>query len=732
MAKQNFSVKGIHCASCAIIIKKELQAAPGITAAEVNFAAEKAVVDFDPQKTNIAQMNKQLAPLGYSLSEETATEDRGSNAILYSVVLVSLVVFAYMIYSLLVSALPFFPKLIMAAALEDAVFFIVATGVFALLGRPFIFGAIRFFKTGRANMDSLVGIGTMTAYLWSSFVLFFPRVATSAGLPTEKYFDAAIVIIGFISFGKSMEKRSKAKTGAALRKLIGLQAKTATVIKNNVETEISIDKLEVGDIILVRAGEKIPTDGVIVSGVSSVDESAMTGEPIPVDKGEGDAVIGATLNGSGGLTVRATRVGSQTVLAGIIKIANEAQMSRAPIENFTDRVSEIFVPAVLIIAGLSLAIWLAIGIPTIGFNAALAHAITSFVAVLVIACPCALGLATPTAIIVAVGRGAANGILIKNAEALQNLSRVNTVVFDKTGTITKGAPILSDVVPLSNESREEILGKAAAAEKFSTHPLALAMRNAAQKEKINILTAKNFQNLSGIGVKAEIGGEEILVSKSTNENSFSEINKFKEEGKTIATVSKNGKTIGVLAFSDTIKDEARETIDLLKKNKIRAVMITGDHRASAEYIAHAAGIDEVIADVLPANKAERIIALKKDGARVAMVGDGINDAPALLSADVGIAMATGTDIAIESAGIVLIGGNIGKVATATTLAKATMRTIKQNLFWAFAFNTVGILIATGALFPIWGITLNPAFAGAAMALSSVTVLSNSLLLKIKK
>ncbi len=717
-----------------MIIKKELQKTPGVLAADVNFAAEKAIIDFDDKKTDVVAMNKQLSSLGYSLSEKENpdnAEKKENNFILYSASAVSLTVFIYIVYSLLADFLKFLPKLTMPTPIEDAVFFVISATIFALLGRPFIAGAFRFAKTGRANMDSLIGIGTLAAFLWSAFVLFFPGVVTGAGLTEQKYFDAAIVIIGFVSFGKFMEKNSKAKTGAALRKLAGLQAKTAIIVANGKETEIPIDKLEVNDIMVIRAGEKIPTDGVVVSGNSFVDESTMTGEPIPMEKNSGDNVIGATINGSGGLTVKVSKVGSETILAGIIKIANEAQMSRAPVQHFADRVSEIFVPSVVAIAILSFVLWLSVGTSFIGFSAALAHAISSFVAVLVIACPCALGLATPTAIIVAVGRGAQNGILIKNAEALQNLSKIKTVVFDKTGTITKGIPILSDVIILGQERRNEIIALAAAAEQFSAHPLALALRNAAKNESVNIPEAKNFTNLSGLGVQAEVGGATITVSKLSDDKISAEANKLKTEGKTTATVSKNEKIIGVLGFSDTIKDEAAPTVRVLHKNKIKTVMITGDHRASAEYIAAAAGIDDVIADVLPALKAEKIFALKKSGGRVAMIGDGVNDAPALLAADVGIAMATGTDIAIESAGIVLLGGNIGKVAVSLNLARATMRTIKQNLFWAFAFNTVGIFVATGALFPIWGITLNPAFAGAAMALSSVTVLSNSLLLKIK-
>ena len=506
------------------------------------------------------------------------------------------------------------------------------------------------------------------------------------------------------------------------------------VIRDGLETEISINEVKIGDIIIVKPGAKIPVDGIIVEGQSSIDESMITGEPVPVDKKAGDAVIGATINKQGNIRFSAVKIGADTMLAQIIKTVQEAQGSKAPIQDLADRVAAVFVPVVLGVAVLAFVLWISLGINTLGLSAALTHAILSFVGVLVIACPCALGLATPTAIIVGVGKGAEYGILIKNAESLEKLSRVDTVVFDKTGTITKGEPEATDIVAIDDKfSENEIIKYGASVEKLSEHPLARAIVRLAVGRKITLYPVSNFSAMEGVGVTGEIYEKNVVVRKpSVKEVMGGRISKLQEQGKTVVLIEVEGAVAGAVALSDTIKDGATEAIAKLHRQNIKTVMLTGDNLHAANYIAKLAGIDEVIAQVLPGQKADKIKELQAHGKKVAMVGDGINDAPALAAADVGIAMATGTDVAIESAGVALLGGDIKKVPQAIELARATMRTVKQNLFWAFIYNLIGIPLAAGVLYPLWGITLNPVFAGLAMAFSSVSVVSNSLRLKTKK
>lgn len=515
--------------------------------------------------------------------------------------------------------------------------------------------------------------------------------------------------------------------------MLNLQAKTALVVRDGKEVEVPIGEVVIGDRIIVKPGEKIPVDGKIVSGSSSIDESMITGEPVPVDKNVGDVVIGATINKQGSFVFEATKVGSDTMLAQIVKMVEQAQGSKAPIQALADKVSGVFVPTVLVIALVALASWLIIGIPLIGQSLAISYGILSFVGILVIACPCALGLATPTAIIVGVGKGAEHGILIKDAASLELLGKVEVVVFDKTGTITKGRPEVSDVVSLvSGSSSDEILRYAGSVEKKSEHPLAQAIVSASVGRKLALSEVSNFSAQEGVGVSAHVGKQKVLIRKADKSDNESQIAKLQQEGKTLAVVEVDGAKIGVIAMSDTVKDEAKQAIASLHKKGVKVIMLTGDHEAAAQYIAKQAGIDQVIAGVLPNEKASKIKELQAAGATVAMAGDGINDAPALMQANIGIAMATGTDIAIESAGITLLHGDISKVAQAIDLSRSTMRTVKQNLFWAFIYNVVGIPVAAGLLYPIWGIVLNPIFAGLAMAGSSVSVVANSLRLKTKK
>jgi Cu2+-exporting ATPase/Cu+-exporting ATPase len=581
-------------------------------------------------------------------------------------------------------------------------------------------------------MDTLIGIGTSVAYLYSVFVVLFPELRLLLNLNEATYFDVTIVVIGFVIFGKYLEMKSKIKTGEAIEKLLNLQSKTARVIKDGVEVEIPVSEVKVGDIIIVRPGEKIPVDGEIIDGQSSVDESMITGESIPVDKKIGNMVFGATMNIQGSFKFRTNKIGKDTFLSQIIKMVEQAEGSKAPIQSLADRISNIFVPVVLIIALVTLILWIAIGTSFLGFSQALSFGIFSFVGILVIACPCALGLATPTAIIVGVGKGAENGILIKNAEALEKLSKVDIVVMDKTGTLTKGKPEVADMISLdSNFSDIEILRIAASIENFSEHPLAQAIVNKATDKNLILSKVENFESLEGVGVRGEVDNFSVYIHKPIDLNNNQIIN-LQQQGKTVIIIEVNKKQIGLIALSDTLKSESRELIKILHKLNIKTVMLTGDNHLTAKYIANQLSIDEVISEVLPKEKAGKIEDLQKSDKVVAMVGDGINDAPALAQADVGIAMGTGTDVAIESAGITLLGGDIIKIAKAIKLSKMTMRGIKQNLFWAFIFNIIGIPLAAGLFYPITGWLLNPIFAGLAMAMSSVSVVGNSLRIKSKK
>ena len=706
--KQTFKINGMHCASCANIIETRLKKIAGINSVNVNFATETANIEYDKNRVSLAEMNKTITQLGYSLNS-----DFNSFKNPYSLTKVRLV----FPISLIVFFLPLFP---IPQNILNLVCFILATIVLFWVGQPFLKGIIRFIRFGAANMDTLIGIGTLTAYLYSAVVTLFPSIKTYLHLPAETYFDVTIIVIGFITLGKYLESNSKQKTGDTIKKLLGLQAKTALVLRDKIEIEIPISDVQIGDIIIIKPGAKIPVDGIITHGFSSIDESMVSGEPLPVDKKVGDQVIGATINKQGSLQFKATKVGADTLLSQIIKIVEEAQGSKAPIQDLADKISAIFVPVVLTIALLSFILWL-----ILGHN--FSFALLSFVGVLVIACPCALGLATPTAIIVGVGKGAEHGILIKNAESLEKLSQVNIVVLDKTGTITKGQPQVTDIISLNKKySEDKILQYAASVEKLSEHPLAQTIIENAQLHHLKLLPCQDFSSQAGIGVSGKINQKLISIHKLNSDDQLT------LQGKTVIVIEINHQIIGKIALSDTIKENAFESIKSIKKQGIKVVMLTGDNQKAAEYIASQVGIDQVIANVLPVQKAQKIKELQNQGNKVAFVGDGINDAPALVQADVGLAMSTGTDIAIESAGITLLHGDIQKISQTIKLSRATMNTIKQNLFWAFIYNIIGIPVASGLLYPFFGIILNPIFAGLAMSFSSVSVVTNSLRLKTKK
>lgn len=769
MEKITIPIKGMHCASCALTIEKAISKVNGVDSIKVNYGTEKATIEFDKTATSIDQMSERIKPFGYELQNEVAMPmshgnmsanehaehlgldkskqeklkelDKQKSEVEF-VLPIALMIFVLMMWEISAKSFPnVVPAFFIPMQLYSTMMMIISSVVLFWIGQPFLKGIVNFIQYKVANMDTLIGIGTLTAYLYSSFVVLFPNIAHSAGLPETNYFDVAIVVIGFIVFGKYLEARSKLKTGEAIEKLMNLQAKTALVERNGEEIEIAIDMVQLDDVVIVKPGGKIPVDGVIIEGKSSIDESMVTGEPIPVDKTVEDKVIGGTINKQGTFKFKATKVGSDTLLASIIKMVEEAQGSRAPIQKLADQISGVFVPVVLIIAVLTLIVWLAVGSQFMPFNEALTYGLLCFVGILVIACPCALGLATPTAIIVGVGKGAQNGILIKNAESLEKLHKVNTIVVDKTGTITKGKPEVTDILPsYANESIDgvEILKLIASLEKNSEHPLAEAIKEKAKSMDVQLTKVDDFEIIEGKGLKGTIDGKMYfagnlkLMDDLKLDYDKDLIDKLSKQGKSPVLFTDDKKVLATIAISDTIKESSADAVARLHKLGVKVVMLTGDNRNTAKYIADLVGIDKVFAEVLPSEKADKVRELQAEGLVVAMAGDGVNDAPALAQSDVGIAMGTGTDVAIESADITLLAGDISKIPQAIKLSKKTMATIKQNLFWAFIYNVVGIPLAAGLLFPIWGILLNPVFAGLAMAFSSVSVVTNSLRLKFVK
>ena len=735
--KRSFLIKGMHCASCVITIERALKKLPGVEKAVVNLATEKATVSYDPKKLTDTDLASAVANVGYGalVNEEISTEDEQTQAkqrelkkLLLKVV-VSLALGALIFWGsfpgVMETAPAFFKNVIVQ--------FLLATPVQFWAGFSFYRAALTSLRHRSANMDTLVALGTTVAFLYSAVVAFFPELVERVGMSAEPYFDVSTIIIGLILLGRYFEARAKAGTSEAIKKLIGLAAKTARVIRGDQEIDIPITEVVLGDRLRVRPGDKIPVDGVILEGESSLDESMVTGESIPIDKVPGDTVIGATINKSGTFIMEATKVGSQTMLAQIIRLVQEAQGSKAPIQRIADLISSYFVPIVIMLAIATFILWYDFG-PT----PAATLALLNMVAVLIIACPCAMGLATPTAIMVGTGKGAELGILIKDAESLETAHKVSTIIFDKTGTLTSGKPSVTDVVLVKAGSREEALVLAASLDTNSTHPLAEAIVKAAEKQGVKLLAVTQFQNIAGHGVTGQINGTPVFIGNrklvarehlELGEAVIKQAEALEQEGKTVMFVAKAGAVQALIAVADTLKESARSGLAALRALNIRTVMITGDNARTAAAIAKSAGIDEVLAEVLPDEKEKEIRKIQKTGQVVAMVGDGINDAPALAAADVGIAMGTGTDVAIEAADITLMNPDLRSVASAIMLSKKTMRTIKQNLFWAFGYNVILIPVAMGALYPWFGLLLSPIFASAAMATSSVSVVVNSLFLK---
>ena len=705
-------VSGMSCAACARSIENQLAATPGVTSAHVNFATSTATVQFDPARTAVRALVDAVEELGYGVPQPEAGEDveEQTRRREYSALVRRLLWAA--IFTVPVVVLGMAPALARLPEMSWIQLALTVPVVF-YAGAPFYRGAWTALRHRSANMNTLISLGTGSAFLYS-------LVITLRG-GREVYYEAAAVIITLILSGRVLEARARGRASEAIRRLRELQPKTARVVREGVEQDIPIEQLRIGDSVVVRPGEKIPVDGTVLEGDSAVDESMLTGESMPLDKRPGDTVYGGTINRSGSVRFEARKIGRATALQQMIELVRQAQGSRAPVARMADVVSGYFTIGVLAIATVTFLIWLSF--------APLSFALVNFVAVLIIACPCALGLATPTAIMVGTGRGAERGILIKGGEALEAAAKIDTVILDKTGTVTRGVPQVTDVVPVNGFSETDVLRLAASAERYSEHPLGRAVVEHAKALSIPLEQPSGFRAVAGHGVRAFVDGREVTAGVFTEARELPELDRLAAEGKTAVAVAVDGKPAGAIGIADTVKPEALEAVQRLQRMGIEVWMITGDNSRTAEAVARQVGIRRVLAEVLPDGKLAEVRKLQASGKKVAMVGDGINDAPALAQADVGIAIGSGTDIAMEAGGITLMRGDLNGVAGALDLARRTMRVVRQNLFWAFAYNTVGIPVAAGLLYPFTGWLLSPVLASAAMALSSVTVVTNSLRLK---
>ncbi|CAM3984766.1 MULTISPECIES: heavy metal translocating P-type ATPase [Bacillus cereus group] len=733
--KAEFTVSGMTCAACANRVEKRLNKLEGVNGATVNFALESATVDFNPDEINVNEMKSAITKLGYKLEVKSDEQNGSTDHRLQEIerqkkkFIISFILSFPLLWAMVshfsFTSFIYLPDMLMNPWVQLA----LATPVQFIIGGQFYVGAYKALRNKSANMDVLVALGTSAAYFYSVYLSI--RSIGSSEHMTDLYFETSAVLITLIILGKLFEAKAKGRSSEAIKKLMGLQAKTATVVRDGTEIKILIEEVVAGDIVYVKPGEKIPVDGEIVEGKSAIDESMLTGESIPVDKTIGDVVIGSTINKNGFLKVKATKVGRDTALAQIIKVVEEAQGSKAPIQRVADQISGIFVPVVVVIAIITFAVWMLFVTPG-DFGGAL----EKMIAVLVIACPCALGLATPTSIMAGSGRSAEYGILFKGGEHLEATHRLDTVILDKTGTVTNGKPVLTDVIVAGGFHEEEILRLVGAAEKNSEHPLAEAIVEGIKEKKIDIPSSETFEAIPGFGIESVVEGKQLLIGTRRLMKKFDidieEVSKSMEalerEGKTAMLIAINKEYAGIVAVADTVKDTSKAAIARLKKMGLDVVMITGDNTQTAQAIAKQVGIDHVIAEVLPEGKAEEVKKLQAQGKRVAMVGDGINDAPALATADIGMAIGTGTDVAMEAADITLIRGDLNSIADAIFMSKMTIRNIKQNLFWALAYNGLGIPIAAFGFLAPW-------VAGAAMAFSSVSVVLNALRLqrvKLKK
>ena len=746
-----FGVSGLTCASCVGRVERALTKVPGVLEANVNLANERATVEYLAGEVETRKLEKAIEGAGYGvIGEEESSSVEDSHERDYRKLRTDFLLAAALTVVILVGSLPhiFEFMLPIPTGWLNLGLLLLATPVQLWAGWRFYRGAWAALKHGQANMNTLVVMGTSAAYLYSVVATLAPQVFAAGR--ADVYFDTSALIITLILLGRLLEARAKGRTNEAIKKLAGLQAKTARVMRDGEEVDVPVENVEIGDFVVVRPGEKIAVDGLVLSGESAVDESMITGESIPVTKREGDEVIGATMNTSGAFRFEATKVGEDTALHQIMRMVEEAQGSKAPIQRLADRISAVFVPAVIGVAAVTFLVWL-----LFGPEPALTFALLNTVAVLIIACPCAMGLATPTSIMVGTGKGAEAGILIKGGEALEGAHKLDTVVLDKTGTLTKGRPELTDVVTRNGMGEEELLRLGASAERGSEHPLGEAIVRGAEHRGLPLAEAAVFEAVPGGGIRARVEGRGVLVGslRFLSESGVFEnrllpkSEDLAREGKTPIFVAVDGEPVGLVAVADVVRDESREAVQRLHALGLEVAMLTGDNRRTAEAVARELDIDRVLPEVLPQDKASEVKRLQADGKRVGMVGDGINDAPALAQADVGIAIGTGTDVAMEAADLTLISGDARGVARAIGLSKATVRNIKQNLFWAFAYNVALIPVAAGILYPLFsevsmpGVLslvlgeygfLNPVLAAAAMALSSVTVLSNALRLRRAK
>ncbi|RPD49440.1 copper-translocating P-type ATPase [Hymenobacter sediminis] len=742
---ETLDIEGMTCASCASFVEKSLSRTPGVQRAIVNYATEKATIDYLPTEASPATLKQTVLQAGYGVAERTpdttaadrsAELDQQKAEAYYKLKQRFWVAAGLTVIIMPLSMLMLWPALMQRVSmpLVNYLLLLLTLPVLLYSGREFYRSAWNGLRHGTANMDTLITVGTGAAFLYSVAATVAPSFFSRQGLQPEVYYDTTATIIALILLGKVLELRAKTQTSAAIRALMSLQAKTARIVRSNgQEVDVPIEQVQIGDVVAVRPGEKVATDGTVIEGQSALDEAMLTGESLPVEKHPGDVVFGATLNKTGAFRFRVTKVGADTMLAQIVKLVEDAQGSRAPIQRLADKVSAVFVPTVVGIALLTLVLWLALA-PA---GVRLPLALVNFVAVLIIACPCALGLATPTAIMVGTGKGAEHGVLVRNAEALEKAYQVTTVLLDKTGTITRGEPSVTEIVAAPNHDAGALLALAAAVERHSEHPLAQAVvrHNETSEEQI---PATNFSAIAGHGATATVNGQEVAIGNrrllakvgaTLPEELNAQADRLVAQAQTVLYVAVDGQVWGLIGVADTVRDTSAAAIRQLRSLGIEVVMMTGDNPQTAAAVAQQVGITRYFAEVLPQEKANKVKELQAEGRTVAMVGDGINDAPALAQADIGLAMGAGTDVAMEAAGITLVRSDLRGVVTAIELSRQTMRVIKQNLFFAFLYNTLGIPVAAGLLYPFFGILLSPMLAAGAMALSSVSVLTNSLRLR---